>query len=123
MPGGPFCSDYTRKPPVVINLRAMGLAQCPLWSKADMTASNLDVHFAPESGHLFSLSGIGAGHSALPRGSDFYLFGDAEGIINLNAKVAHRALNLAVGKQELHRSRTALRYIKAWFANFDMYLG
>jgi hypothetical protein len=33
------------------------------------------------------------------KGSDIDLFGDDESIINLDAKVAHRALDLGVAKQ------------------------
>jgi hypothetical protein len=39
-----------------------------------------------------------------PRGSDIDLFGYGESIINLDAKVAHRALDLGVAKQELYGS-------------------
>ena len=74
----------------------------------------------PESGHLFSLSGIGAEHSAPPRGSDFYLFGDGEGIINLNAKVAHGALmgdlNLALWaafKIKLEKTKKEMSQLRA----------
>ena len=45
--------------------------------------------------------------SALPGGpgaSDIDLFRYGKGIINLDAKVAHRALDLGVAKQELHGS-------------------
>jgi hypothetical protein len=39
-----------------------------------------------------------------PRGSDIDLFGYGKSIINLDAKVAHRALDLGVAKQELYGS-------------------
>ena len=39
-----------------------------------------------------------------PGGSDFDLFRYGKSIIDLDAKVAHRALNLGVAKQELHGS-------------------
>jgi hypothetical protein len=38
------------------------------------------------------------------RGSDIDLFGYSKSIINLDAKVAHRALDLGVAKQELYSS-------------------
>ena len=38
------------------------------------------------------------------RGSDIDLFGYSKSIINLDAKVAHRALDLGVAKQELYGS-------------------
>src|SRR5712671_599577 len=41
------------------------------------------------------------------RGSDIDLFGYSKSIINLDAKVAHRALDLCVAKQELHGSQIA----------------
>ncbi len=42
--------------------------------------------------------------SAARRGSDLDLFGYSKSIINLDAKVAHRALDLGVAKQELYGS-------------------
>jgi hypothetical protein len=39
-----------------------------------------------------------------PGGSDFDLFRCGKSIIDLDAKVAHRALDLGVAEQELHRS-------------------
>ncbi len=45
--------------------------------------------------------------SALPRTSDIDLFGDREGIIDLDAKIPCGTLNLAVTKQELHGAHIA----------------
>jgi hypothetical protein len=42
-----------------------------------------------------------------PGGSDFDLFRYGKSIINLDAKVAHRTLDLCVAKQELHGSQIA----------------
>jgi hypothetical protein len=40
----------------------------------------------------------------VPGGSDIDLFDYGKSIINLDAKVAHRALDLGVAKQELYSS-------------------
>jgi hypothetical protein len=47
---------------------------------------------------------------ALPRrGSDIDLFGYGKSIINLDIKVAHRALDFRVAKQKLYGSEIAVR--------------
>ena len=43
--------------------------------------------------------------SALPGNSDINLFGNSERVINLDAKIADRALDLSVAEQELRRSQ------------------
>ena len=43
--------------------------------------------------------------SALPGNSDINLFGNSERVINLDAKIADRALDLSVAEQELHGSQ------------------
>jgi hypothetical protein len=45
--------------------------------------------------------------SALPFASDVDLFGYGKSIIDLNAEVAHRALNLLVPQEKLHCPQVA----------------
>lgn len=104
---------------ILRKVRVMSGSNVRFGLKADMTASNLDVHSRKRT--FISLSGIGAEHSAPPRGSDFYLFGDGEGIINLNAKVAHGALmgdlNLALWaafKIKLEKTKKEMSQLRAY---------
>jgi hypothetical protein len=50
---------------------------------------------------------IGQSRPLRPGNSDVHLFRYGEGIINLNAKVTDRALDLPVSEQELHRAQIA----------------
>jgi len=43
--------------------------------------------------------------SALPQESDFDLFSNREGIVDIDSQVADRALDLGVAKQELNGSK------------------
>ena len=47
----------------------------------------------------------GRSMSAPPPNSDFNLFGYRQGIIYLDAKIAHRALDLAVAEKQLDRPK------------------
>jgi hypothetical protein len=51
--------------------------------------------------------GRGKASRLCPCSSDVDLFGYGEGVIDLNAEIAHCALNLLVPQQELHRPQIA----------------
>jgi hypothetical protein len=49
----------------------------------------------------------GQSYSALPGSSDINLFSYGESVVDLNAEIAHRALDLLVSQQQLYCSQVA----------------